>query len=307
MSKDLTKRQNNLGVMLATKPSVHTRKAYMRALDTVAQLATNGVQLAHQFPFELLSPSEAQKLLVALSVNYSASTTGITLAALRAYWKQAWMNDDISHERYLKLSTIKAPKSDPSNTYKRAGKSLTKRQLNRLFTHQADTAAGVRNRAILSCLFPGGMRKGEVCTLRLQDYSRDTGELFIRWGKGRKNRTIILANGALDNLHAWLDIRGELGEPLFTHVFRNTVVIKPLSHAGLWKMVRRSGDRVGIPGIQPHDLRHSTATHMNRAGVPLAVIAKYLGHQSITTTTRYIQADTADIADAASRLTVPTG
>ena len=95
MSKDVAKRQNNLGVMLATKPSIHTRKAYKRALDSVAQLATNGTQLAHQFPFELLSPTDAQKLLVALSVDYSASTTGITLAALRAYWKQAWMNDDI--------------------------------------------------------------------------------------------------------------------------------------------------------------------------------------------------------------------
>ena len=62
---------------------------------------------------------------------------------------------------------------------------------------------------------------------------------------------------------------------------------RPLTTAGIWKMVRRWGKSVLGKEISPHWLRHSFATHARLAGATMEQIKAQLGHESIQTTARY--------------------
>lgn len=57
--------------------------------------------------------------------------------------------------------------------------------------------------------------------------------------------------------------------------------------------------------VSPHVLRHTTASHLLQSGVPFNVIALWLGHESVTTTHRYVEADLAMKEKALARLEAP--
>jgi integrase/recombinase XerD len=105
----------------------------------------------------------------------------------------------------------------------------------------------------------------------------------VEQGKGRKDRYTILSKRALEELRIyysayrpkkWL-FEGRGGEQY--------------SARSLGKIVTDSARKAGIAKrVSPHTLRHSFATHLMEAGVPLPVIQKLLGHKSIKTTMIYL-------------------
>ena len=86
-------------------------------------------------------------------------------------------------------------------------------------------------------------------------------------GKGRKRRTVPLNSHCRDVL-----ARGHIRRP----VGRNP----------LYQQVSRAGRLAGLPPVGPHTLRHYFATQLLLAGVPIVLVARLLGHQSVRTTER---------------------
>ncbi len=68
---------------------------------------------------------------------------------------------------------------------------------------------------------------------------------------------------------------------------------KPLSRKTAWKAFRALCVRAGIPGVHPHTLRHSFATHLMEGGAGIRDVQELLGHENIATTTIYTHTDTA--------------
>lgn len=160
---------------------------------------------------------------------------------------------------------------------------ITKEQVRAFFEHLSP-----ERRSLFIVMYSGGLRKDEVCRLRLQDVR---GDVLLIHGKGGKVRMVPLTHAsrrAIDDQIKHLDKRGYDGELLFPSRSTGGVLTdirKPLATA-----MRRAG----IEGrITPHMFRHSFATHLLEAGQDLRTIQELLGHEEISTTQIYTHVDLA--------------
>jgi site-specific recombinase XerD len=144
-------------------------------------------------------------------------------------------------------------------------------------------ATNIKHRALLMLLYSSGVRLQECLNLRPVHIESGRMKVRVEQGKGRKDRYTILSKRALEALRLyfiayrpkqWL-FEGRGGEQY--------------SARSLGKVVTNAGHKAGIAkNVSPHTLRHSFATHLMEAGVPLPVIQKLLGHTSIKTTMIYL-------------------
>jgi site-specific recombinase XerD len=134
-----------------------------------------------------------------------------------------------------------------------------------------------RDRAVVLVLYGCGLRTAELCALRVQDVEPRRRELFVRQGKGDRQRMVPIPDGVMTVLLAYLLERGGKRGPLFRTEARE----RALAGAAVGRIVRDAARRAGLAGtVTPKTLRHSYATHLMDRGVDLAVIASLMGHRS---------------------------
>jgi len=158
------------------------------------------------------------------------------------------------------------------------------------------TELGRRDYALLLFLYNAGARASEAAELRINDlhYTKrkwDDGVVEIH-GKGGKTRRCPLWPLTVRTLDELVGDR-----PLHEHVFLNSRHA-PIRRLGVWCCVKRHAKTAAaaMPSIasrqvSPHVIRHSTATHLLRAGVDINTIRDWLGHVEIATTIIYAQID----------------
>jgi site-specific recombinase XerD len=157
-----------------------------------------------------------------------------------------------------------------------------------------DTWLGRRDRTLLLLTVQTGLRVSELIGLCCQDVVLGHGAHVRCLGKGRKARCTPLREDAVKALSAWLEEhRGQPADPLFPNRGRG-----PLSHDSIEHLVGKYATiaRQRCPSLEkkhitPHVLRHSTAMELLQHGVDPAVIALWLGHESVETTQIYLHAD----------------
>ena len=170
------------------------------------------------------------------------------------------------------------------------------------------TRTGRRDHAWILLAIQTGLRASEITSLTCKDVHLGTASYVACHGKGRKDRITPLTPGTVTTLRAWLAERaGRPDDPLF-----NTIRGGPMSHDALQQRLTLHAAAAGqsCPGltskkVTPHVLRHSAAMALLRAGVDITVIALWLGHESVTTTQIYLQADMALKQQALDRTTPP--
>jgi integrase/recombinase XerD len=166
-----------------------------------------------------------------------------------------------------------------------------------LLSPSPDTAEGRRDRAVLMFLYNTGARADEVAHVRIADLAlghtprRDPSSVLIR-GKGNKLRRCPLWDNTAQQLRPLIG-----GRDSQEHVFLNRRG-QPLTRFGIHALVERSAAAVAVnlPSIaskrvSPHTIRHTTATHLLRAGVDINTIRAWLGHVSLSTTNIYAEVD----------------
>ena len=147
------------------------------------------------------------------------------------------------------------------------------------------------DRAAFHLMWQGGLRLGEVEELRLEDLDLEHKRLSVRDGKGRKDRTVYLADSAVQALQAYLGVRGQgSGDQVF--LYRNAAVKKDLVRC----RIKDAGTRVGVR-VSPHRLRHTCATQLLNAGCRITSIQRFLGHKKLNTTMIYARAHDQTVAD----------
>jgi site-specific recombinase XerD len=145
-----------------------------------------------------------------------------------------------------------------------------------------------------------GLRIGEVEALDVSDLrvSDRKGSVTVRQGKGSKYRQVPLNKDVREALLAYLEVRRDCGEALFTSQKGGR-----LTSNAIWKVVKKNGEAAGVEELTPHALRHTFATNLVRKhGVDIVTAAALLGHSNISTTAIYTKPNQQDLEDAVERL-----
>lgn len=149
--------------------------------------------------------------------------------------------------------------------------------------------ATARDRAIVLAMVLGGLRAGEVRSLRLADV--DFGLRRVRvLGKGGKERVVPVDPVFFAELGAYLREERPAGcrtAECFV-VLRGVTAGGPLTEAGLRSLFRTHRASSGAPRVRPHRLRHTYGTELASAGMDLLVLRDLMGHASPETTAGYV-------------------
>ncbi len=160
-----------------------------------------------------------------------------------------------------------------------------------LIQPDAEEEMGLRDRAILEVFYSTGMRRMELANLKLYDLDQERGTVFIRQGKGKKDRMIPMGSRAfgwvrryLDDARPSLALTPDDGLVFLTNV---GLVFEPNR---LTQMVRHYVDQaeIGKTGAC-HLFRHTCATLMLEGGADIRFIQQLLGHEKLETTQIYAQ------------------
>ena len=153
-----------------------------------------------------------------------------------------------------------------------------------------------RDQVLLNLMYASGARAQEICDLKVRDFfvEKNLYKLTIT-GKGNKTRRIVIAKPSGILLKRYLEETGRAGQ-LETYIF-SSQTHPQMTISCVEEIYKKyiALARAGHPGMflekryTPHTMRHTTATHMLEAGVPIVAIKNFLGHSSISTTERYAE------------------
>lgn len=259
-----------LGFLRAERgASPHTLRAYSGDLRALASTL---------MPRPLLD-AKVGDLRRWLATQASAATTQRRMASVRTFFRWA-MREGL-------VATSPAERLTPPKVARGLPRVLSVAEANTL----VEAPEKLRDRAILEVIYGAGLRVAEAAKLDHGDLDLDAGLVRVRAGKGRKDRIVPLGREAVAAVRALGVAAAE------TPLFLNTRGGR-LSTRSLYEVVHRAAERLGLPDVHPHALRHSFATHLLGNGADVRAIQELLGHASLGTTQRYTQVDVDRLRDA---------
>ncbi|MGM5485284.1 MAG: tyrosine-type recombinase/integrase [Nanobdellota archaeon] len=214
-------------------------------------------------------------ILVLSKRNYSSSTIRQIRASLAFFFKNVLGKDYMSDE----VPAMKRKKTLP--------KTLPKDKIENFIS----SLDNLKHRLIVSLLYSSGLRVGELVNLKRTDIDTKRNLIFIRQGKGKKDRVTILSENVKKDLLDHLCRKDSSCDYLFEG--RNgKYTVKSVQN------ILKRLDK----GVTPHMLRHSFATHLLEKGVDIRYIQKLLGHSHLRTTSIYTHVSKKDYLDIKSPL-----
>lgn len=166
---------------------------------------------------------------------------------------------------------------------------LTVGEVQQLYHITGHTILGIRDRAILSVFYGCGLRLNEGASLAVTDILPDRRLLYVRKGKGYRERYVPLTEQSLLHLQTYLsESRPQLLQASTESLFLGANTGNGLTKQSLYIRIKQLAKTAGIiKNIGTHTLRHSIATHLLQNGVPLEKIQLFLGHETLDSTQLY--------------------
>jgi integrase/recombinase XerD len=187
---------------------------------------------------------------------------------------------------------------------------LTEREVDALLAAcDRTTWTGRRDHALLVLAVQTGLRISELAGLTCADVVLGVGAHVHCVGKGRKERRTPLVRQTVQVLHVWLSERkGSAHEPLFPTVTGNHLSRDALEHRIAHYVAKATMNcpSMRTKQVTTHTLRHTAAMRLLLSGVDITVIALWLGHEQVSTTTIYLHADMQQKERAIARITPPS-
>lgn len=265
--------------------SAHTVKAYAEDLSQFIGFAgTQGVTDVHA-----VDPALLRAFLLHLqALGLARASRARKTATLRSFFSYLAKQSLLPRSPAIGLGSVKLERRLPKYLRSDEMEAL-------LAAPSAETALGLRDRALLETLYASGMRAGELVTLCLSDVNYDEGVIRVI-GKGDKERVTLLGRQAVFAIQR------------YTRKGRPELLLKAEEDSGAL-FVNRYGGRLSDRGVRkmfdrycaaasthlkitPHVLRHTFATHMLSNGADLRMIQELLGHASVATTQMYTHVST---------------
>ena len=225
----------------------------------------------------------------------------LRLTALRAFLKFAGRRDVTS------LHVVEQALAVPMKRFEQPMLGFLTRQEMEAIIGQAGTLwSSQRDHLLLTMLYNTGARVSEIIGVRVVDVILDGAACVHLHGKGRKLRSIPLWGKTVLEVRAWLRLNPTLRGEAALLPNRNGQAMSRSNVAQRLNLAvaRAAAKEPGIlkKAVSPHTLRHTTAMHLLQSGVPFNVIALWLGHESMNTTHRYVEANLAMKETALARL-----
>jgi integrase/recombinase XerD len=257
--------------------SERTREAYARDLGAFADW------LAQHLGRELNQASESDLQAYALMRHAStkASSTNRRLSSFKRYFRWAVREGRCAQDPTLRLAAAKQALRVP--------KTLGEAQVDALLAApSADTALGLRDRAMLELLYASGLRVSELVGLPSVGWNLRDGLVRVR-GKGDKERLVPMGEPAREAIARYLaQARAELLGARRSEALFVTVQGAAMSRQMFWRLIKRYALQAGIAApLSPHTLRHAFATHLLNHGADLRAVQLLLGHADLSTTQIY--------------------
>ena len=172
-----------------------------------------------------------------------------------------------------------------------------------------ESAAGVRDAAMIAFAFATGARRAEIAGLELGDVAQDEDgngyEVTVR-GKRNKRREVTVSGGAAQYLSDWLAVRGDEPGPLWRPILKSGEIQEGgISAQALYKLLHKRANEACVTDLGWHDARRTLAGNLLDAGVDLALVQRILGHASPTTTAGYDRRPDAARRKAQQKVNLP--
>ncbi len=287
--------------------SPHTVASYRDTLMLFLDFAHTRVG---KIPTEL-SLTDIEPNLILAFLDYleherhnTVRSRNLRLTALRAFLKFAARRDVES------LHAIERALSVPMKRFERPMLGfLSEEEMRAVIGERGSTWTSQRDHLLFAMLYNTGARVSELIDVRVTDVVLEASPSVHLRGKGRKQRTVPLWNATVVEIRAWLRRNPALkaNAPLLPNRYGRTMTRANVNQRLELAVARAANVHPSLAtrSISPHSVRHSTAMHMLQSGVAFNVIAVWLGHESTTTTHRYVEADLAMKGKALARLQEP--
>lgn len=277
-----TEIQNFLSYLESVKQySAHTLISYKRDLQKLSEnIANQGMEnwsAVKEHDLRTFVNSERRRGLSPRSIQR-------LLSSCRSFFEYLMIEGQIKLSPAQSISSPKLAQLLP--------KAMDADLVQRLLDFKPQGALEVRDKALAELLYSSGLRLSEICKLDLQDL--DIKERTCRvTGKGNKTRIVPVGKKAIQAMRDWFIYRSELIESKETStdaIFLNNKGMRISSRSVQLRLERLCLQR-GIPGINPHMLRHSFASHVLESSGDLRAVQEMLGHSDIGTTQIYTKLD----------------
>ena len=224
------------------------------------------------------------------SRQIKGNLTMVTLNNMRRVYSSffSWLE----LEEYIKVNPMKRIPS--FKTHKKQIQPFSDKELAKLF----NSCDNVRDRALLEFLYSTGIRLTECVNTNLNDLDIKHGEIFIRKGKGNKERIAYISDVSCMYLENYLQSRVDTDNALWIGKRGR------LTARGIECIVSRIGEKAKVDNAHPHRFRHTLATNLVKRGAPLQIVQQILGHENIDTTTIYVTINNDEIHNIHKKLIV---
>lgn len=239
-----------------------------------------------------------------LQRHNAVRSRNLRLTALRAFLKFAARRDVSS------FFVIEQALGIPMKRFERPMLGyLSREEMLAILGQPGETWTSQRDHLLLTLLYNTGARVSEIIGVKVGDVVLGESACVHLRGKGRKQRSTPLWKSTVQEIRSWLKHNPALSvdSPLLPNrdgqaMSRFNVTQRlnlAVEHAA------QTMSSLSKRKISPHIIRHTTAMHLLQSGVAFSVIALWLGHESTTTTHRYVEADLAMKNEALARLQSP--
>ena len=202
----------------------------------------------------------------------------------------------VMREGYLASNTMAGiPVPKASN---KAINSFTAEQIAALAAAcQQENGNGHRNLSMLLLMLDCGIRVSELVNIDIADVDLEAGTIWIRFGKGGKERLVPV--GSVVQRVLWKYINHFRPHPVSEKITRLFLSLDglPLTRNGVQQMLRRCGKKAGVSGVRcsPHTLRHTFAKNYLMNGGDIFSLQRILGHSSLASVRIYLNLFATDL------------
>jgi site-specific recombinase XerD len=192
------------------------------------------------------------------------------LSAVKSFYQYCMEENKVKQNPTLKIQT---PKKIDSLPY-----YLSKRQVALL---QELTRNDPRERAIIETLYTTGVRISELLEIKLNEVKWESRQIWIRKGKGNKERFVLFTHECSERLKTYLEHRKVDSEFLLSNQRGGA-----LSRSFVELRFQDYSEKLGFK-VTPHTMRHTFAAHLAEKNMPQSYIQELLGHVNINSTRIY--------------------
>ena len=272
----------------------------------------NSERTIQTYQFELVSFSNATGILSASEISrtlieqyvvkrklenaWSAKTIRNRLMTMRIFLDWCRKQDIITDNPAREIDLPRLPKRLPRHLSREQADKLMQWTQHYRYEYASERPRAV---AIIALFLFAGLRRNELLNLKVEDVQLQAGRIFVRSGKGDKDRIIPINETLAEYLRTYLqerDRRKRQCPNFFVSLRRDHA----MDERAIPRLVQKLRVASGVY-FSPHVLRHTFATLMLEGGADIFAISKMMGHSDIKTTTIYLSATTAHLKSEISK------